>query len=254
MPRPKHRAAFYAKHNRVPHPSGGATSSRAAVGYPAVVPTSSAASTAAMLGSGMLRPPRGGAGKQFQAGLTLQQSLHQQQFANVLLVWEIVRPLLLPFSPVLQDLKRSAHCSELELGLLRTVAESTAFRYLHVVRKFLEQLRELWNMTWDSASQSAVVDCILSLSRDHQDCHRLNSVKALRWIAKLLRLQVDDLYDGLFMVAVNSSGKLSRESYPLPWRLVSYLEQALIFRSLPRASLLSCWGSPGLRLWVFALV
>ena len=240
MPRAKQRAAFYAKHSRVPRPAGtGVTSLHAAGSSPTVVPNSSAPPTL-MLGSGVQCPHRGGSVKQAQAGLTLQQSLHQQQFADVLLVWATVRPLLLAFSPVLQDLERSAHSADLELGLLRTVAESTALRYLHIVRKFLDQLRELWNMTWDSASQSAVVDCILSLSRDHQDCHRLNSVKALRWIAKLLRLQVDDLYDGLFrpLVTPNSSGKLSRESYPLPWRLVSYLEEALIFRSLPRASLL----------------
>ena len=57
-----------------------------------------------------------------RSGLTLQQGLHQQQFDNVLLIWELVRPLVAPFSLVLQDLERSSNSSELELGLLRTVA------------------------------------------------------------------------------------------------------------------------------------
>ncbi|CAE7234980.1 unnamed protein product [Symbiodinium sp. CCMP2592] len=143
--------------------------------------------------------------QQVRPGLTLQQSLHQEQFARVLLIWVLVRPLVLSFSPILQDLASSVNAPELELGLLRTVTETTALRYLQVVHKFLQQLHTLWQLTWDTASQSAVVDCILSLRRDHQDCHRINCVKALRWITKLLRLQVDNLYDGLFrpLVAVS---------------------------------------------------
>ena len=115
MPRAKQRAAFYAKHNRVPRPAGnGVTSSHAAGSSPAVVPNSSASPTV-RLGSGMLRPHRGGSAKH-PGGPYSSASLHQQQFANVLLVWETVRPLLLAFSPVLQDLARSTHSAELELG------------------------------------------------------------------------------------------------------------------------------------------
>ena len=141
-------------------------------------------------------------------------------------------------SPVLPQV--SAHAGELELGLLRTVSEVTALRYLRIVHKFLLQLKELWNLSWDMASQAVTVDCILSLRRDHTDCHQLNSIKALRWAAKLFRLRVEDLYEGLFrtLVAAPASGKLRRESYPLPWRLVSYLEHALIFRTLPVPALL----------------
>ena len=63
MPRAKQRAAFYAKHNRVPRPAGnGVTSSHAAGSSPAVVPNSSASPTV-RLGSGMLRPHRGGSAK-----------------------------------------------------------------------------------------------------------------------------------------------------------------------------------------------
>ena len=118
MPRAKQRAAFYAKHSRVPRPAGtGVTSLHAAGSSPTVVPNSSAPPTL-MLGSGVQCPHRGGSVKQAQAGLTLQQSLHQQQFADVLLVWATVRPLLLAFSPVLQDLERSAHSADLEIGTL----------------------------------------------------------------------------------------------------------------------------------------
>ncbi|CAE7265839.1 unnamed protein product, partial [Symbiodinium necroappetens] len=173
-------------------------------------------------------------------GLTLQQGVHQQQFEDVRQLWSSIKPLLLPFSVVLQDLEVSSHAGELELGLLRTVSEVTALRYLRTLRKFLLQLDELWNLSWDMASQAVTVDCILSLRRDHTDCHQVNTIKALRWAAKLFRLRVEDLYEGLFrtLVAAPASGKLRRESYPLPWRLVSYLEHALIFRTLPVPALL----------------
>ena len=233
LPRPKDRAPFYARHNRTPVPAAVSAPAPAVPATRALLAGLAGRSPASAHDSGstFVQTHRGWTRDGARSGLTLQQGLHQQQFDNVLLIWELVRPLVAPFSLVLQDLERSSNSSELELGLLRTVAETTACRYLQVVHKFLEQLRELWCLTWDVAKQSAVVDCILSLRRDHQDCHQLNCVKALRWIAKLLRLQVDDLYDGLFRPLVNVAGsdKLHRESYPLPWRLVSFLEHALIF-------------------------
>ncbi|CAE7578370.1 unnamed protein product [Symbiodinium sp. CCMP2592] len=242
VPRAKNRAAFYAKHNRVPLVGGTHGLSVPAAVSKIVSPAGAGVSGSASRGTrNSLQAPSPVVGRAAKSGgLTLQQSVHQHQFASVLVIWELVKPLVLPFSPVLQDLQSSVRATDLELGLLRTVAESTALRYLQVVHKFLDQLRVLWNLSWDSASQSAVVDCIVSLRRDHQDCHQLNAFKALRWLAKLLRLQVDNLYDGLFKPLVNvaSSGKLRRESYPLPWRLVSFFEQALIFRTLPVPALL----------------
>ena len=68
-------------------------------------------------------------------------------------------------------------------------------------------------------------------AQGHTDCHQVNSIKALCWAAKLFRLRVEDLYEGLLrpLVTAPASDGLRRESYPLPWRLVSYLEHALIF-------------------------
>ena len=237
-PMPKHRAAFYAKHSRAPTRGSGASamlaSSCKSSGAPAAAGLGSPVLPQAPRVIGMQSPVSAG------TGLTLQQDLHQQQFQDVWQLWSSVKPFLLPFSVVLQDLEVSAHAGELELGLLRTVSEVTALRYLRIVHKFLLQLDELWNLSWDMASQAVTVDCILSLRRDHTDCHQLNTIKALRWTAKLFRLRVEDLYEGLFrtLVAAPASGKLRRESYPLPWRLVSYLEHTLIFRTLPVPALL----------------
>jgi len=241
LPLPKNRAAYYASHTRGPEILSAS---------PPVVATVPSSGPSGPLVSASAAPPRSSSltaphdsglpAKPLQPrlGLNLQHSLHAAAFASALLVWHTIRPLLLPFSPVLQDLQASQHRESLELGLLRTVSDTTVVRYLNVVQRFLEQLQLLWLLTWDRASQSQVVDCILSLRRDFVDCHCVNTLKGLRWAAKLLRLQVADLYDGLVRPLCLPSEKPRKESYPLPWRLVSFLEHALMHRTLPVPSLL----------------
>ena len=167
LPMPKHRAAFYAKHTRAPSRGLAASAmlgpSCKSEGAPAATGLRSPVLPQASQLSGMQVSVSAG------TGLTLQQGVHQQQFEDVRQLWSSIKPLLLPFSVVLQDLEVSSHAGELEIGLLRTVSEVTALRYLRTLHKFLLQLDELWNLSWDMASQAVTVDCILlSSSEYHQ--------------------------------------------------------------------------------------
>ena len=152
LPKPKHRAVFYAKHHRAPSRNP----SVLAVAMPSCklsgVP--SAAGSTSPVGLQAFSQPFKQVPAVSGSGLKLQQSVHHGQFEEAMQVWQAVKPLLLPFSVVLQDLEHSSHAGELEVGLLRTVSEVTALRYLRVLLKFLQQLDELWQLSWDMASQA----------------------------------------------------------------------------------------------------
>ena len=122
------------------------------------------------------------------------------------------------------------HKAALEDALLSRVSDTTALRYLATVRQLLTVLHD---MSLDAVSLQPVmlVDAVYAMRADPcAKIHASNSIKAIRWITKVLELPWNP-YSPVFQI-FDPQVKQKRESLPLPLGFVVFLERQLREESL----------------------
>ena len=168
---------------------------------------------------------------------TTQAAVHEKILKEARKAWSGIRSLLLDYSPVLKGAAQSSNLG-IEDRLLRTVSENTLLRYLSQVQGFLSVLNEMGLGALDSLQQFQVLDALLVMHKNGD--HVSNSLKAIRWAAKLFQLPLPDLYEGLMKSAEVQVTADRKESVPLPVAFVCYLELLLLRGEGSRQKLLLC--------------
>ena len=159
-----------------------------------------------------------------------QQAADDKKFKLVSKLWAELVGFVFAMSPVLQQMRESAHAAVLEDRFLRAWAPSTLHRCLTSVLAVFHALHELAQTDMSLWTQVQLIDAIWAAHRSDSspDFQPVNAIKALRWARKALQLELPDLYGGLVCVLLAPQVKPHRESFPAPIRLLSFCEVFLL--------------------------
>ena len=166
-----------------------------------------------------------------ERGVVTHAAQHEQAWVQNFLIWGDLRELILPLSSVLQETSASERALELEHSLLRSVADTTAARYLSVCLAFFICAQES-AVSLVPPSAIMVIDIIYSMGSDpNLRIHRGNALKALRWLCKTFLIELL-LWTPLMKVLESSKDGLRREALPLPAGFFVFLERRVLDSSL----------------------
>ena len=154
-------------------------------------------------------------------------------------MWVEVRGTLRQVSPLLRQAQDSCHQEEVERALLTRVSDVTALRYLGTVQQLLAFLRDT-EVDLEQFTAVQLVDAVFSLRADPTNkIHATNSLKAIRWITRILRLPWDTA-SPLLQIFDAPKDRQRRESLPLPLAFVAQLERLLRASDLPTQHRIFC--------------
>ena len=130
-----------------------------------------------------------------------------------------------------KETSASERALELEHSLLRSVADTTAARYLSVCLAFFICAQES-AVSLVSPSGIMVIDSIYSMGSDpNLGIHRGNALKALRWLSKTFLIELL-LWTPLMKVLELGKDGLRREALPLPAGFFVFWERCVLDISL----------------------
>ena len=174
-----------------------------------------------------------------QSRVLLQESLHSQAWDAILLLWHGLCEFIAPLSQVVQELAASPSRKALTLKLLQ-VSDSTVSRYLSSCLSFFAFATDL-GLGLEALTQVQAVEAILALRLSkHQDSgedldaatialvHPVNTLKALRWLAKVSLLRFPDTYSGFFRALTSGPMSDRKEVLTLPLDCVAFLEALVL--------------------------
>ena len=154
---------------------------------------------------------------------------HGQAWVQNFRTWGDLREIILPLSSILQETSASERALELEHSLLRSVADTTAARYLSVCLAFFICAQES-AVSLVSPSAIMVIDIVYSMGSDpNLGIHRSNALKALRWLSKTFLIELL-LWSPLMKVLESGKDGLRRETLPLPAGFFVFLERRVLDR------------------------
>ena len=155
-----------------------------------------------------------------------QASAHQANWGRVWVLWEAVVLYLTPFSCTLREMAGSLQAPAIQQALLSRISDVTAVRYLTVTLQFCSAAEDS-ALDLGSLTAAKIVDLLFMLRSDPGcKAHATNSLKALRWVTKLLQLPWPS-QSRVFQLFDSVRGSPRRESLPLPISFICYLERAL---------------------------
>ncbi|CAE7038940.1 unnamed protein product [Symbiodinium sp. CCMP2592] len=138
----------------------------------------------------------------------------------------MVVELLHPFSEILQQAKSSLNSEHILRALLARVSDTTALRYLKVVQSFLETCVEL-GIDLQAMSAVQVIDAVCALqSEPSLQIHSTNTLKALRWLTKVLQLDWC-VHSPLLQFFDGPKDRQRKEALPFPLQFAAFLEGVL---------------------------
>ena len=172
-------------------------------------------------------------------GSARQSDVHARNWQKVWPMWVEVRGTLRQVSPLLRQAQDSCHQEEVERALLTRVSDVTALRYLGTVQQLLAFLRDT-EVDLEQFTAVQLVDAVFSLRADPTNkIHATNSLKAIRWITRILRLPWDTA-SPLLQIFDALKDRQRRESLPLPLAFVAQLERLLRASDLPTQHRIFC--------------
>ena len=167
------------------------------------------------------------------ASFATKEHSHARNWEVVYKMWSQVLLLVSALSPVLMSAEHSAHKDALHRALLARISDTTALRYLRVVLLLLDFLQESVSSLGD-VTEVVLVDALYGLRADPAcRVHGSNSVKALRWLVKVLQLPWNP-WSSLFQVFDPNRDRQRREAVPVPPFFLLWLEQLLRNLQAPR--------------------
>ena len=164
-------------------------------------------------------------------GVYLQQDVHAKVLESALKLWGRLRPMLHDSSQVLRELDDSHHPQELERRLLAGVSENTLFRYLQGLASFVSALGAMGLGLRNILTQIHIADALLVMHREGE--HVTNGLKAIRWAAKTLMLQLPNLYDGVMRTVSTMVITDRKEALPFTAWIIARLELEILFERGP---------------------
>ena len=161
-----------------------------------------------------------------QQGSVRQSQVHERNWARVWPLWLEVRAELRAVSPLLQQSQHSVRQEDMEKALLGRISDVTALRYLSTVQQLLAFLGDA-GISVTPLSAVQLVDAVFALRADPANkIHATNSLKAIRWLKKLLELPWETA-SPLLQIFDAPKDRQRRESLPLPPGFVVQLERLL---------------------------
>ena len=137
----------------------------------------------------VLHVPSVAAKRPRNAGGALQADVHARHWSQVFVLWALVVSSLEPASQILRQAAASVNSEAITKSLLSRVSDTTALRYLTVIQIFLETCSDL-GFAVQSLSAVQLIDIVCAMrSEPRQKIHSTNSLKAIRWLVKILQLE-----------------------------------------------------------------
>ena len=174
----------------------------------------------------VLHGPSVAAKRPRNAGGALQADVHARNWSQVFVLWALMVSSLEPASQILRQAAASVNSEAITKSLLSRVSDTTALRYLKVIQIFLKTCSDL-GFAVQSLSAVQLIDIVCAMrSEPRQKIHSTNSLKAIRWLVKILQLEWC-VFSPMMQFFDGPRDRQRREALPFPLRFASFLESRL---------------------------